>query len=71
MLTAIACAPILAGWLAVHAHRYLSGRRECLSGRRERRENAEWAQLATGLAELDADLDRTWTAEQERMRRYR
>ena len=64
MLTAIACAPILAGWLAVHAHRYLSGRRE-------QRENAEWAQLAAGLAELDADLDRTWTAEQERMRRYR
>jgi hypothetical protein len=64
VLTAIACAPILAGWLAVHAHRYLSGRRE-------RRENAEWAQLAAGLAELDADLDRTWAAEQERMRRYR
>ena len=63
MLTAIACAPILLGWLVVYAYRYLSGRRE-------RRECAQWAQLTAALADLDAELDRTWAVEEERIRRY-
>jgi hypothetical protein len=64
MLTLIACTPILAGWLGVWAARYLTGRR-----RRVRA--ARWARLAVFLSDLDADLDRAWAAEQERIRRYR
>jgi hypothetical protein len=64
VLTAIACAPILLGWLAIYAYRYLAGRRG-------RRENAQWVQLTAALAELDAELDRTWAVEEERIRRYR
>ena len=41
---------------------------------RRKRERAQWARLAQsvpGLTELDADLDRAWGDEQERIRRYR
>jgi hypothetical protein len=61
--TAIACTPIVAGWLAVCVCQYRSDRR--------RRIGAEqWARLTAALSELDADLDRTWAAEQERIRRH-
>jgi len=30
---------------------------------------AQWARLSAGLTGLDANLDRTWAAEQERIRR--
>lgn len=64
VLTVIACAPILTGWLGVYAGRYLN--------RRRGRVHAEqWAQLSVFLSDLDADLDLTWEAEQERIRRYR
>lgn len=63
VLTAIACTPIVAGWLAVGVCQFLSVRRRRLHGR-------QWALLAAGLSELDAELDRTWTEEQERIRRY-
>lgn len=62
--TVIACTPIVVGWLAVCVCQYLSDRRR-------RRDAARWAQLAAALSELDADLDRSWAVEQERMRRHR
>jgi hypothetical protein len=53
----------VAGWLAVCVCQYLSDRR--------RRIDAEqWARVTAALSELDADLDRTWAAEQERIRRH-
>jgi hypothetical protein len=67
VLILIACTPVLAGWVAVTVvHR----RAQARSGR----ERAEWVRLAEGvsdLTELDADLDRAWGNEQERIRRYR
>ena len=64
VLTVIACTPIAAGWLGAYAGRHLTSRR--------RRVHAEqWAQLSVFLSDLDADLDVTWSAEQERIRRYR
>ena len=78
-----ACAAVLAGWTALAACHYRAQTRR----RRERAEwarlteaewarltEAEWARLTesvSGLAELDADLDRTWGNEQEWIRRYR
>jgi hypothetical protein len=64
VLTMIACTPILAGWLGVCVCQYRSARRRRL-------DEAQWAGLASGLAELDAELDRAWAEEQERIRRYR
>jgi hypothetical protein len=66
-LTLIACAPVLGGWVTVTVCHYRSAARH-------RRERAEWARLAegvSGLAELDACLDRAWGDEQERIRRHR
>jgi hypothetical protein len=63
----IVCTPVLAGWLALCGPLYLSRYR---SWRRWRRERAEWARLTAGEPELDADLDRAWAAEHERIRRY-
>jgi len=66
-LTVVACALFAGAWIAVTACHYR------LTARRKR-ERAEWARLTEtvpGLAELDADLDRTWGNEQERIRRYR
>jgi hypothetical protein len=60
----IACTPILVAWLAVFAYR-------SRATRRRRREQAQWTRLIAGLSELDAELDRTWADEQERVRRYR
>lgn len=64
VLTVIACSPIVIAWLAVCVY-------HCLAVRRRRRQHAEWARLAVSLADLDADLDRAWTAEKERIWRYR
>jgi hypothetical protein len=64
VLTLIACTPILVAWLAVFGYR-------SRATRRRRREQAEWTWLAAGLSELDAELDRAWTDEQDRIRRYR
>jgi hypothetical protein len=63
VLTVVACAPIAAGWLAVFVFRYVAVRREG-------RQDAKWTQLVAALSDLDADLDRIWAAEQERIRRY-
>jgi hypothetical protein len=63
MLEVIVCAPIVAGWLIVCGPWYLSRH---LARRRRRRELAAWIRLSPGLAELDADLDRTWAQERER-----
>jgi hypothetical protein len=62
--TVIACIPIVVGWLAVRACHYRLDRRRRVEAER-------WARLAAALSELDADLDRTWAAEQERIRRLR
>jgi hypothetical protein len=67
MLNVIVCAPILAGWLAVCGPWYLM---RCLARRRRRRAEAAWTRLEAGLSELDADLDRAWIAERERIRRH-
>jgi hypothetical protein len=61
--TVIACTPIVAGWLAVCVCRYLADRRR-------RVEAEQWARLTAALSELDANLDRSWAAEQERIRRH-
>jgi hypothetical protein len=63
VLTVVACTPILAGWLAVRVF-------HCLAVRRRRRQDAEWTALAAALSDLDTELDRTWAAERERIRRY-
>ena len=63
MLEVIVCAPIVAAWLFVCGPWYLSRH---LARRRRRRELAAWIRLSPGLAELDADLDRTWAQEHER-----
>ena len=63
MLEVIVCAPIVAAWLIVCGPWYLSRH---LARRRRRRELAAWIRLSPGLAELDADLDRTWAQEHER-----
>jgi hypothetical protein len=63
VVTVVACAPILVGWLAVCAFRYLAGRRQ-------RRQETEWTRLVAALSDLDAELDRTWAAEREWIRRY-
>jgi hypothetical protein len=63
VLTVIACAPIFVGWLAVCVCKYRLAQRRRLHG-------AQWAAVAATLTELDAELDRTWTEEQERIRRY-
>jgi hypothetical protein len=62
VLTLIACTPIVAGWVAVCVCQYQYDRRRRLSA-------AQWARLAPRLAELDAELDRSWADEQERIRR--
>jgi hypothetical protein len=67
LLSVIVCAPVVAAWLALCGPLYLS---RYLSRRRWRRERAEWARLTAGESELDADLDRAWAAECERIRRY-
>jgi hypothetical protein len=67
LLNVIVCAPVLAGWLALCGPWYLA---RYLMRRRWRREGAEWARLTAEESELDADLDRTWTAEHERTRRH-
>ncbi len=66
-LNVIVSSPILGAWLAMRGTRYLSLRR----GRRGRREQAEWERVRAGLSALDADLDRAWAKERERVRRYR
>ena len=66
MMNVIVCAPILVARTALCGAWYLP---RYLAGRRHRRERADWARLRAGLPELDADLDRTWTAERERIRR--
>jgi hypothetical protein len=44
----------------------------CLRGARRRgRQRAEWEQVASGLLDLDDDLDRMWAVEQEWLRRHR
>lgn len=63
VLTVIACTPILAGWIAVSVVEYRSGHRR-------RRQAAEWSRFTAGQSELDAELDRAWAAEAERIRRY-
>ncbi len=63
MIEVIVCAPILFGWLIVCGPWYLSRH---LARRRRRRELAAWIRISPGLAELDADLDRTWAEERER-----
>lgn len=63
----IACALFAGAWIAVTVGHYRSRARR-------KRERAQWARLAQsvpGLPELDADLDRAWGEEQERIRRYR
>jgi hypothetical protein len=67
MLNVIVCAPILIGWLAVCGPWYLAS---YLVKRRRRRAEAAWTRLEAGLSELDADLDRAWIAERERIRRH-
>jgi len=67
MLNVIVCAPILIAWLAVCGPWYLSRH---LASRRRRREQAAWTRVEAGLSELDADLDRAWVAEHERIRRH-
>jgi hypothetical protein len=67
MLTVIVCAPVLVAWLAVCGPWYRSRHR---ARRRLLRDQAEWARLAAGHPGLDADLDRTLTAEDERTRRH-
>lgn len=66
MLNVIVCAPVLIAWLAVCGPWYLSRR---LASRRRRQEQAAWTRVEAGLSELDADLDRAWIAEHERIRR--
>jgi hypothetical protein len=68
LLTLIACSPILIGWLAVYACRGWSGGR---SRRQQARCQAQWARIAAALSDLDAELDRTWAAEKERIERSR
>jgi hypothetical protein len=62
-LNVIVSSPILGAWLALRGTRYLSRRRV-------RREQAEWERARAGLSALDADLDRAWAEERERVRRY-
>ena len=67
VLPLAACAAVLAGWAVLAVCHYRARTRR-------RRERTEWARLTesvSGLAELDADLDRTWCDEQEWIRRYR
>jgi hypothetical protein len=67
VLTVAACALFAGAWIAVSVGRYR------LTARRKR-ERAEWARLTgsvSGLAELDAGLDRARGNEQEWIRRYR
>jgi hypothetical protein len=63
MVNIIVCAPALIAFLAVCATGYFARRRR-------RRQAAEWERVRPGLSGLDADLDRTWAREQERIRRY-
>jgi hypothetical protein len=67
MLNVIVCAPILIGWLAVCGPWW---RARDLATRRPPRAEAAWTRLEAGLSELDADLDRAWIAERERIRRH-
>lgn len=62
MYVALAAAAVAAAAIAYCA------RRRAVRGERQR---AEWARLAPGLRHLDEELNRTWAAEQERMRRHR
>ncbi len=63
-LNVIVSAPILGAWVALRGSRYLSRLRV-------RREQAEWERVRAALSALDADLDRAWAKEPERVRRYR
>ena len=67
LVNVLVCAPVLAGWLALCGPGYLA---RFLLWRRQGRERAEWARLTAAESALDADLDRAWTAEHERIRRY-
>jgi hypothetical protein len=63
MLNVIMGVLIVAAWLAVGGTSYRSRRRAL-------RQQAEWERLRASLSWLDAELDRTWAEEQERIRRH-
>jgi hypothetical protein len=67
IVNVIVCAPVIIGWLAVCGPWYVA---RCLARRRRRRAEAAWTRMEAGLSVLDADLDRTWIAERERIRRH-
>ena len=66
MLLLIACAPVFIAWLAVCGPWYLS---RYLAWRRRRRQQAAWSRLESELSGLDAELDRAWSAERDRINR--
>jgi hypothetical protein len=66
MLTWIACAPVFIAWLAVCGPWYLS---RYLANRRRRRQQAAWSRLEPELSDLDAELDRAWSTERDRIKR--
>jgi hypothetical protein len=63
MLVVIVCAPILLAWLLLCGRWYLSRH---LARRRRRRELIAWMRVSPGLSDLDEDLDRRWSEDQER-----
>lgn len=66
MLTVIVGAPVLVAWLAVCAPWYLSRHR---ARRRLLRDESNWGRVSAGLSDVDADLDRAWDTERDRIRR--
>jgi hypothetical protein len=66
MWIVIVCAPILVAWMVVCGPWYLARRR---ARRRVLREEGQWLRLRAGHRGLDADLDSSATAEEERIKR--
>ncbi len=62
MLNVILFAAVVACWSALGWYSFLSERRRS-------RQQAEWTRAAAAMSGLDAELDRVWAAENERIKR--
>lgn len=64
LLSAVLIVAVVAGWIAVGGYWYRAVRRR-------RRRDAEWDTIVANLRDLEADLERVWLSELDRIWPYR
>lgn len=64
LLSAVLIVAVVAGWIAVGGYLYRAMRRR-------RRRDAEWDAIVVHLRDLEADLERVWLNELDRIWPYR